>query len=137
MYCHQFSCPFIHLSEFFAYNWNDTEYLTRGTTQMMRFLLQNLVSRSSSEVLFSYFFFYLCLFDCVCFQYSQVRVIFLLSKYSDSFLISQFYSFCCFSLSTFHYQHGTFFQARFHSYILAVYSYYSNEHLWFFLIFCK
>ena len=41
--------------------------------------------------------------------------------FSDSVVLFTFY---CFSFPTFHYQHGTFFNAKFHSYILAVYSYY-------------
>ena len=55
----------------------------------------------------------------ICIQYSQVLVIFLFSKYSDSFLIWQFYSYCYFSFSTFHNEHGIFFYANFHSYILT------------------
>ena len=53
-----------------------------------KFLFQNLVSRRSfcsSEVPFSHFSFYLCLFDDVPFQYSQVLVVFLFSKHFDAF----------------------------------------------------
>ena len=69
------------------------------------------------------FFFHLRSFDGVHFQYSQVFVFFLFSKRSDSFLIWHFYSFRYFPFSIFHYVHGTFFYAGFHSYILSVYSY--------------
>ena len=55
----------------------------------------------SSKLFFSYFFFHFCWFDGVCFQYSQVLVVFLFSKCSDSFLIWQSYSFHCFSFPTY------------------------------------
>ena len=73
---------------------------------------------SPSELFFSKFF--LCLFDDVCFEYSQVLVIFLLSKGSNIFLARQFYSFCCFSFSLLYYEHDIFFNPKFYSYILAV-----------------
>ena len=55
---------------------------------------------------------------------SIIPVYFVLFKCSDAFLIWQFYFFRCLSFLTFHNQHGTFSHAKFHSYILAVYSYY-------------
>ena len=93
----------------------------------------------SPEVFFSYFFFHLHFFDGVHFQYSQVLVIFLLSKCSNAFLIWLFYSFHCLTFPIFHYEYGTFSYVKFHSYILAVYSYclYQGLHFFFFFIFCK
>ena len=67
------------------------------------------------EVLLSYFFF-LNSFDGVCFQYS----------WFGSFIP------CYFSFHTFHYKHRTFFNAKFHSYILAVHSYCLYQSLQFF-----
>ena len=49
--------------------------------------------------------------------------IFLFSKCSKFFLIWSFFSFHCLSFSPFHYQHDTFFNARFHSCIMTVYFY--------------
>ena len=42
-----------------------------------------------------------------------------------------------FVFSTFHYEHGTFFYAKFHYYILLVYSYCLYQSFQFFFIFCK
>ena len=50
-------------------------------------------------------FFHFRLFDGVRFQYSQVLVIFLPFKYSDSFLMWQLYSFC---FTHFSYKYDTF-----------------------------
>ena len=61
---------------------------------LIRFLLQSLVLRSFHVLLrysFVIFFFHICLFDSICFQYSQVLIIFLLAKHSSVFLIWQFY----------------------------------------------
>ena len=38
------------------------------------------------------------------------------------------------SFATFHYKHGTFFYAKFHSYVLTVYSNGMNESFQFFII---
>ena len=103
----------------------------------MRFLLQSFVSRSFLVHLrksFFYFFFHLFFFDGVHFQYSQILVNFLCSY---AFLIWLFRSSNCFSLPTFHYQNSIFFGAKFHSYILTVYSYCSHHGLEFFYIFGK
>ena len=60
-------------------------------------------------------------FVCWCsFPISPSTLIFLFSKRSDSFLIWQFYSISYMLSSTFHYKHGTFFSAKFNSYLLAV-----------------
>ena len=84
MHRHDFSCSLMHLLKFFK---NTPEYLTRGTAQMfitlMKFLQYSLVS--SSFLLFN-FFFHLVLFDGICYQYSQVLVIFLFYIDSDFFL---------------------------------------------------
>ena len=54
---------------------------------------------------------------------SQVLVVFFFSKCPDNFLMKQSYHFCCFSSSPFHHKHGTFFNSKFHSYILPVFCY--------------
>ena len=70
------------LYSFFVYFKNGSEYLTSRTAQvfipLMRFLQQNLVSRSFLVLLrytlLIHFFLRLCLFDYICFPYSQVLV---------------------------------------------------------------
>ena len=101
-------------------------HLRNSVEYLKRFLLQKLVSRSFIVLRKNYFlcfssfcFFHLC-FDGVHFQYSQVLVIFFLSKHSDVFMIHWFYSFCCFFFPNFHYEHGTLFTAKYNSFILAV-----------------
>ena len=93
---------------------NGPEYLTRGTVLLLvvflRFLLQRFVSRRFLVLLWysSYFFFHLCLFDGVSFQYFKIQIIF----FSASVLILSW--FCNSIPSTislfpiFHYQHGRF-----------------------------
>ena len=104
---------------------NSPKYLTKGKTYvfipLMRFLLQSLLSRSFLDHLrysFLIFFFLLRLLYGVRFQYSQVLVIFLFSKLSDSFLIRLFSFFRHVSFSTSYYEPGIFFYAKFHSYFL-------------------
>ena len=55
---------------------------------LMRFLLSSFVSNSFLVLLRYSFFFHLCLFDGVCFQYSQEFVSFIFSECSDFFLDS-------------------------------------------------
>ena len=97
----------------------------------MIFLLPSLDSRNFL-VRLRYFrnFFHLRLFVSVHFQYSQRLVTFFFSERSD-------FSFRYFSFSTFHYEHGTFFNAKFHSYILIVYSYCLYQSPLFFSSFCS
>ena len=76
----------------------------------------------SFKELFSNFSFHLCLLDGVHFQYFLVLIIFLFFKHSDSFLIWLLYSLCCFFFATFHYDYGSFFNVKFHSCALVVYS---------------
>ena len=66
------------------------------------FILWDLCNRvfCSSEIFFFNFFFPLCLFYDVRFQYFQVSIIYLFSKSSDSFLIWLFNSFRYLSFST-------------------------------------
>ena len=59
----------------------------------------------------------------ICTSNIPIFVILLFPKCFDSFLILQSCSFRYLSFSAFHYKHGIFFYATFHSYILAVYSY--------------
>ena len=120
----------ICLRSFLVHFKNGLEYLTRGTAhvfiQLMRVLLQSLVSRTFlifCDTHFFFFFFYLLLFDDVRFQYFQIIIIFLFIQLFDSCLIWQLCSFIYLFFSTFHYKHGPFFKAKFHSHILAVYSY--------------
>ena len=123
MYCHQFLCLLVYLSEFFP---------------LMRFLQRSLFSRGFLVLLrnfFLIFFLHLCLFDGVCIQYSQVLVIFFPYKHTDIFLIWLLYSFHCFFIPASYYQHGTFFKAKFHSYICKFFCLY--QCLQFFFIFCK
>ena len=91
----------IFLSSSLVHFKNCSEHFIRSTAlafiPFMRFLLQSFEKFSrSSEIPFPYFFFYLRLFDCVRFQYSQLLVIFLFFRGPDFFLIWQFYSFSSF-----------------------------------------
>ena len=94
---------------------NGPEYLTRRTAQVFiplrKFLEQSLVSRSFLDRLRNSirFFFSSFISACLVVPTSQVLVIFLFPKRSDSFLICQFYSTRYLSFSTFHYEYGTFF----------------------------
>ena len=88
------SFPLVHFQ-------NDPKYLKKRKTQVL--ISFDEISTAevdfgkfsrSSEVLFSFsFFFCLRLFDGICFQYSQILVIFLFSQCSGSFLFWQFYFF--------------------------------------------
>ena len=97
---------------------NGPEYITRITAQvfipLIRFLLLSLVSRSFRVCLRYAFLVFSFISTClivICFQYSQVLVIFFFSKCSDSFLVWRFYPFRYFSFSTFYYKHAIFFYA--------------------------
>ena len=75
-----------------------------------------------SEVLISSFLhFYF--FSGFRFQYSQIIVIFLFPKFSDSFLMWLFHVYRCLSFRYFYHHHNIFFHIKFHSYILSVYTY--------------
>ena len=110
----------VYFLKFFSFK-NGPDYLTRRIDQvfipLIKFLLESFVFDNLARL--KYFFRIFSLI-CVCLEYSQVLVIFLFSKLSDSLLI---WFFGYFSFSPFHYEHGTLFSAKFHSYILAVYSY--------------
>ena len=89
---------FICLSSSLVRFKNGSEYLKDGTAlvfiPLMRFLLQSLVSRSFLVCLgyFSnFFFFHLRLFDGVCFQYSQVHVIFFVFFFFFFFFLRVFH----------------------------------------------
>ena len=135
MHRHQLSCPLVFCpSSFLIHFKNGTEYLSRGITLMliplMRFLRQSLASKSFLVCLRYCFVIFSFISVCVMMSASNIPKYSLFpnipkyfSKRSDSFLICHFYSFRYLSFSTFHYEHGTFSNAKFHSYILSVYSY--------------
>ena len=80
---------------------------------------------------FFFLFFYLHLLDGVHFQYSQVLVIILFSERSDFFFFFlYFYSFRHLSFPASHYQHGIFFHAKFHPYILTIFRFQILFHFW-------
>ena len=83
----------------------------------------------SQELYFSIFFFHLCCFDGVRFQYSKVLVSFHYFKSPDMVLIWQLYSFHWFSFTNFNYKHKTFVNGQYHSSILSVYSYFLYRNL--------
>ena len=70
-----------------------------------------------SEKLFSSFFFRSSPLVWSTFNTSNC---FFFYEHSDFFLIWQFYSFCYLAFFTSHSEQGTFFYARFHSYIMTV-----------------
>ena len=104
----------ICLSTSLVYFMNGPEYLTMNNSGVHLFdkiFTAELGLQKFSrffEILFSYFFFHHHLFDGVRFQYSQVLVVFLFSKRSDTFLISLLYTFCYVSFFTLHYGQDTF-----------------------------
>ena len=63
-------------------------------------------------------FLHFRLFDGFRFQYFQVLVIYLFSRCLNFFFILKFYSFPYLSSYNHPYEHGTFFYAKIHSYIL-------------------
>ena len=77
----------------------------------------------SSEVLLPYVFFHLCLFGGVCFQYSSILVIFFFFVFwcFPNLVVLFLLLFLFFLLLS---QHCTLFNSKFHSDILAVYSYF-------------
>ena len=107
---------------------NSPEYISRRTAQvfipLMRFLLQSLVSSCLLILLRNSLL--IVSFIPVCLMVSTYNVLnyldFFFLKCSDAFLIWSFYFLYCFSFLFFHYQHETFFNAKFHYKILAVYS---------------
>ena len=107
---------------------NGSEYLTRETAMVSIPLMRFCCWAWFRDFFFSFsFFLHLYFFNGICFQYHQLLVIFLFFERSDSFLICQFYSFCCFSFVASHY-----FHVKFHSNILNLYSYYVHQSLQFF-----
>ena len=114
----------VHLRMFLSILQEEQLWCLFLSWDFMRFLQQSLISGGFLVLLrYSFLIFLSSLFDGVRFQYCQVLVIFLLSKQSDASLIKQFYSFPCLFSPTFHFQYGTIFNAKSHSYVLAVYSY--------------
>ena len=83
----------IHLSSSLVYFKKGSNNLTRGFSQvfipLMRTLLQRFVLRSFIILLRYSFklFLHIHLLDSVCFQYSQILVVFLFSQHSNTFLI--------------------------------------------------
>ena len=117
MHSHQFPCFCLGFSV--VHFKNGPEYLKRGTSQV--FIPFHEISAKkfgferfscSSDVLLPYnFFISVC---CVCFQYSQVPLIFFLSKFPDVFsAFTVLFLPAFFSLPFFHYQHGTFLTPNF------------------------
>ena len=113
--------PFCLTSSIVNFN-NGPVYLTRGIIQVSavelgfeKFFLLLMYSFSNFFPFISVWWFPLPLFPDICKFFS--RSVLML------FLFCYFYFFNCFTFITFHYQHCTFFNAKFHSYMLAVYSY--------------
>ena len=117
----------IYLSSLHVHFKNDSEYLTRGTTQvfiLLIFLQQNLVSRSLLSLL-RYFFL----------NFSFISVWWCpLSIFPNTCNFPSLQAFLCFPdlavlfLLLFLFSHfslldSTFFDGKFHSHILAIYSY--------------
>ena len=108
----------------------------------MRFLQQILVSRSFLvllNVLLSNSFFFIVVYLMASTSNISKQLYFFLSlsKRSDDFLIWNSIPPVLFYFSTFHYQVGTFFNAKFHSYMLTIYSYCLYQGLQFLFIFGK
>ena len=127
----------IYVISFLVHLKNSPGYLTRGTAWVfilwMRSLLQSLVSWRFLILLRNFFltFFHFCWIVSTCnipkllvnFFFLSVPILFWGRVFVFCvffFLVFLFYSFRCSSLPTFHFEHSTFFNAKFHSYILAV-----------------
>ena len=133
--------PLVHWFEFLLIHFkNGHEYLIMRTSSVFiystRFLLLSFISRSLSFVWDTLFLFFLSspFFDGFSFHYYEILVIIFFSERSHSFFIWQFYSFCYLYFSTFHNEHGTFFNTKFYSYILPVFPYFLYKILKFFFI---
>ena len=103
---------------------NSAAYLTRGLSRCLLLWWDFCWLPRSSKV-FSSFFFHFYLFYDICLQYFQVFEIFFFFKRSDSFLIWQTYSFRYLFVYfiAFHFEHGSFFNVKFHFCIIVVYKY--------------
>ena len=120
------------------------EYVTRGTAQvsipLIKFQLDRFVWSSflgSSEIIFINLFFHFHLFDSVSRQDSQEFVCFLFSERSNLVLTWSFHSASQMLFATFSLLAWYIFYAKFHSYVLTVYSNGVYESFQFFFIFCK
>ena len=91
------------LSFLIVYFKNGSEYLTSGTVSVfipfMKFVFEKF--SCSSEVLLSNFFFHICLYDAIRFQYFQIFVILFFYKCSDAFLYLVLLFFLSFLFTTF------------------------------------
>ena len=119
----------ISLSSFLAPFKNGPEYLTTGTVlifiPLLRFLLQSLVS-SSFLVLLRYYFLHFPFISDGSMVFASGIPKYLLFSVSPTILILSWFDHSIHPLFLFsisHYEPGTFFDAKFHSYILFVYPY--------------
>ena len=103
---------------------------------LMRFLLQSLVSRGLLVHLQYSFRTFSSIYASLVVSTVNIPK-YLLFFFSPSVLTHSWLSSFnpCFYFPTFHYQHGTFFNAKFHSYIPAVSSYRLHQDIQFFFIF--
>ena len=125
-----FFYPFVFLFKFFPrpfLEWSRVYFeavLPRCSFLWWDFCCRVLFQEVSSFVWGSLFLFFLSslLVWCCLLPIPSTCFFFLFSVSSDSFLICLFYFFYL-SFSSRHYELGRFFNAKFHSYFLAVYSY--------------
>ena len=128
----QLSCPLVNLSQFLLVQsilqggltgFSPFDEISAAELGFQQFTL-------SSEIFLSYIFFNLRLFDGVHIHYFQVRIIFLFSKHSDSFLNFRFCSFHYLSFSTFHYEHDFLCQIPFQVFVSdsqILFSFFANS----------
>ena len=139
MHCHEFSRSLVHLLKFFSPPFQECpEYLTREG-HPRRFLLNSLVSSNFFIFLRYYFLFFISsplvwwcplpIFPSTCkFSFPQSILIFV-------GLVVLFLLLCVILASP--YLQGAFFYAKFHSYVLTVYSHYMYWSFQLFFIFSK
>ena len=115
---------------------NGPEYLTKRGLPRYLFLLGDIYCRACLREVFLFFCGrFLCLSFFVLWCLHPGFPFFFLSKRFDTFLIRQFYSFCCPSFPNFYYQHDTFFYVKISHFVLSLYSYCLYQCLSFSLLF--
>ena len=136
MRSHKFSCPLVNFSKLFFIHLRMFQSILQWWTSevfipLMKFLLLSFVSRH---------FLVLLSFISVCLMVSTFNISKFFSFSPSVLIFSQFGCSFAFVISLFpffHYQHDVFFNAKFHSYILAVYLYCFYNNLQFFFLYCK
>ena len=127
IHCQHLSCSLVHLSKFINcpfQEWPRVFYNgdSRGINTFDDISLAMLGFVKFSRRPFSFISASLMMSTFILIK----NLYFFSSVRSEFFLSWQFYSFRYLSVSTFHFEYGTFFCSKFHSYILTIHSYCLN-----------